>query len=128
TCQVPGTDGGAIFGTGDGKDFQEFSKECPAFTAELAALAIRVRANHFGPINKNKIEIVQSCWDLLQEIESAIDELNGCIAVAMYLGPENQPGVADAKCRRWRSGPRRLPCAIVAARTSPTVILHNGKA
>src|SRR5215813_5694121 len=83
TCQVPGTDGGAIFGTGDGKDFQEFSKECPAFTAELAALAIRVRANHFGPINKNKIEIVQSCWDLLQEIESAIDELNGCIAVAM---------------------------------------------
>ena len=82
TCQFP-ADGGAIFGTGNGKDFQVFSKECPAFTAELAALAIRVRANHFGPINSNTIEIVQSCWDLLQEIESAIDELDGCIAVAM---------------------------------------------
>ena len=63
-------------------DFQQFCKDCPAFTVELAALALRSRANHWGPINRRTVEIREECWTLLQGVETAIDDLNGCIAVA----------------------------------------------
>lgn len=66
---------------GPGLDFQRFSKSCPAFTAELAALALRTRANHFGPINMNTVELKRECWSLLLGIEDAIDLLGGCVAV-----------------------------------------------
>ena len=69
------------FGEGVGKDFQQFSKECPAFTAELAALGLRTRANHWGPINKNTVEILQECYLLLKGVEAAMDDLDGCSAV-----------------------------------------------
>lgn len=69
------------FGAGAGQDFQQFSKNCPAFTAELAALGLRVRANHWGPINRNTVEIREDCWTLLKAVETAIDDLGGCIAV-----------------------------------------------
>jgi hypothetical protein len=63
---------------GPGLDFQRFSKSCPAFTAELA---LRRRANHFGPINTNTVELKRECWSLLLGIEDAIDLLGGCVAV-----------------------------------------------
>ena len=66
---------------GPGLDFQQFSKSCPAFTVELAALALRTRANHWGPINTNTVELKSECWSLLLGIEAAIDELGGCVAV-----------------------------------------------
>ena len=66
---------------GPGLDFQQFSKNCPAFTAELAALALRRRANHFGPINTNKVELRREVWSMLLEIEEAVDLLGGCVAV-----------------------------------------------
>ena len=81
TCHVPGRDGGAIFGTGPGKDFQQFCKDCPAFTVELAALGVRVRADHWGPIKHSTLEIREECWTLLKAVETAIDDLGGCIAV-----------------------------------------------
>jgi hypothetical protein len=80
-CQVPGYDGGAIFGAGAGKDFQQLSKDNPAFTAELAALGLRTTANHWGPINTNKVEILRACWSLLLDVEGAIDNLGGCVAL-----------------------------------------------
>ena len=70
------------FGEGAGYDFQKFSKECPAFTVELAALGLRTRANHWGPINKNTVEILQACYELLRDVETAINDLDGCIAVS----------------------------------------------
>jgi hypothetical protein len=66
---------------GPALEFQRFSKSCPAFTVELAALALRSRANHFGPINNNAVEIRHEAWTLLHGIELAIDELGGCVAV-----------------------------------------------
>jgi hypothetical protein len=80
TCNVPGRDGGAIFGAGVGREFQQFSKDCPAFTVELAALGLRTIANHWGPINVNTVEIRRECWSLMLEIEKAIDRLGGCVA------------------------------------------------
>ncbi len=69
------------FGEGVGKDFQEFSKECPAFTVELAALGLRTRANHWGPINKKTVEILQEVYLLLRGVETAMDDLDGCNTV-----------------------------------------------
>jgi hypothetical protein len=69
------------FGAGVGQDFQQFSKECPAFTVELAALALRTRADHWNPIITDKVELRRECWSLLVGIETAIDDLDGCIAV-----------------------------------------------
>jgi hypothetical protein len=81
TCTVPGSDGGAIVGTGEGRKFQQFNKDCPAFTAELAALAIRTTAQHFGPINTDKVEIRRECWSLLLDVENAVDNLGGCLTL-----------------------------------------------
>lgn len=67
-------------GAGVGKEFQQFSKDCPAFTVELAALGLRTRANHWGPINVNTVEIRRECWSLLLEVDIAIDNLGGCVA------------------------------------------------
>jgi murein DD-endopeptidase MepM/ murein hydrolase activator NlpD len=69
------------FGTGVGMEFQQFSKDYPAFTAELAALALRTRANHWGPIRKNTAELLPDTWKLLTAIENAVDNLGGCANV-----------------------------------------------
>lgn len=68
-------------GAGIGKEFQKFSKECPAFTVELAALGVRTVANHWGPINSNKVELLPECYSLLKAVDTAIDDLGGCVAV-----------------------------------------------
>ena len=83
TCAVPGIDGGAIFGkdTDEGKKFQQFSKNFPAFTVELAALGIRSTAKSWGPIKNDHVPIRQECWSLLGDIEDAIDNLGGCLAL-----------------------------------------------
>jgi hypothetical protein len=78
TCPA---DDWANVGGGPGRDFQQFSKDCPAFTVELAALALRSRANHWAPINARKVQIREECWTLLRGVETAIDDLGGCIAV-----------------------------------------------
>jgi hypothetical protein len=78
TCRA---DDAENFGAGAGKEFQQFSKDCPAFTVELAALALRTRANHWGPINRNTVELLRECWSLLLGVETAIDDLGGCVAV-----------------------------------------------
>lgn len=81
TCHFPEPDGGEIFGAGVGKDFQQLSKDCPSFSAELAALGLRTAARHWGPINVNTVEILQACWSLLLDVERAIDDLGGCVAL-----------------------------------------------
>jgi hypothetical protein len=72
----------ANFGAGVGKEFQRFSKDCPAFTVELAALGLRTVANHWGPIDH--VEIRPECWSLLSDIETAIDQEGGCIALDLW--------------------------------------------
>jgi len=45
------------FGSGDGYDFQQLAKSCPAFAVEMAAVGIRVLYNHWGPIVRQEVEI-----------------------------------------------------------------------
>jgi hypothetical protein len=61
------------FGSGKSKEFQRLSKECPAFAAEFAALALRHRRDHWGPIIRKEVQIRQECDALLNEVQAAVD-------------------------------------------------------
>jgi hypothetical protein len=61
------------WGTGDGCDFQELTKVCPAFAVEYAALLLRKRRRHWGPINKKTVELRQECDELFQAVRAHID-------------------------------------------------------
>jgi hypothetical protein len=68
------------WGTGDGRDFQELTKACPAFAVEYAALLLRKRRKHWGPINKKTAELRQECADLFNSVCIHIDS-NGITEV-----------------------------------------------
>jgi len=70
----------ANWGAGDGHDFQELTKECPAFAVEYAALLLRKRRRHWGPINTKTAELRQECDDLFKSVCAYIDD-NGITEV-----------------------------------------------
>ncbi len=61
------------FGSGDGKEFQRLSKECPAFAAEFAAVALRHIRKHWGPISRKQAQVRPECDALLSQVQAAID-------------------------------------------------------
>jgi hypothetical protein len=61
------------FGHGDGKEFQRLCKECPAFAAEFAAVALRHLRKHWGPINRKEAQVRPECDALLRQVQAAID-------------------------------------------------------
>jgi hypothetical protein len=66
------------FGTGDGKEFQRLTKECPAFAVEFTAVALRNRRKHWGPINKRTAEILTECDSMLIQVQNAVDNFSLC--------------------------------------------------
>ena len=69
------------FGTGPGRDFQQLTKECPAFAAEFAAVGVRNIRKHWGPINRKEAEIRPEANLLLTQVEQMVDAGNLCAAV-----------------------------------------------
>lgn len=59
-----------VFGTGDGAEFQRFTRACPAFATEYAMVLLRVNRRHFGPINRREAEFFGPCNDMLKEVEA----------------------------------------------------------
>lgn len=60
------------WGSGDGFQFQKLSKECPAFSAEYAAILTRKSGGtkgEYGPLRQKKAELNKDCDDMLQAIE-----------------------------------------------------------
>lgn len=53
--------------------FQKISKECPAMTAEIAALGLREVAGHWGPIINHAAEVRSASKELLLAVEQIID-------------------------------------------------------
>src|SRR6516225_9710705 len=45
------------FGSGEGREFQRLSKECPAFAVEFAAVGLRHIRKHWGPIRTRAAEV-----------------------------------------------------------------------
>ena len=66
-------------GSGEGLVYQKLNKSCPAFAAEYAMLMLRVRRNHYGPINRKEVEVKPVCSSMLKSIEIMIDnDSNAC--------------------------------------------------
>ena len=61
------------FGSGKGKEFQRLCKECPAFAAEFAAVALRHIRKHWGPIIRQQAQVRPECDALLRKVQAAID-------------------------------------------------------
>lgn len=70
------------FGTGNGKDFQRLTKECPAFAAEFAAVGLRNIRKHWGPIIRKEAEIRPEANLMLTQVEHAVGTSNLCPAIA----------------------------------------------
>ena len=66
------------FGSGQGKEFQRLSKECPVFAVEFAAIGLRNIRTHWGPVNRREVEILPECDTLLKQIQDVIDAYNLC--------------------------------------------------
>lgn len=66
----------SILGTGEGAAYQRLNKECPAFAAEYAMVMLRVLRAHYGPINRKEAEVISSCNNMLDQVESVV-EANG---------------------------------------------------
>lgn len=65
-------------GSGVAAEFQKLSKECPAFTVEFTAMALRHVARHWNPVihvgNSEKgLQLKKECHDLLLKIERYVD-------------------------------------------------------
>lgn len=63
----------ASVGTGDGFEFQELAKSCPAFAAEYAMLNLRVLRKHYGPINRKEAELNASCNQMLDQVQDYVE-------------------------------------------------------
>jgi hypothetical protein len=61
------------FGTGDDEKFQRLSKVCPAFAAEFAAIGLRHIRRHWGPINRQQVEIRPECDAMLRQVQGFVD-------------------------------------------------------
>jgi len=61
------------WGAGDGADFQDLTKKCPAFAVEYAALAVRKTRQLWGPINAKTLELKQEADDLFRSVSNFVD-------------------------------------------------------
>jgi hypothetical protein len=61
-------------GAGTGAQFQALMKNCPAFACEYTALALRHDRQHWGPINKRKVELRSEADDLFKTVCRYVDD------------------------------------------------------
>ncbi len=67
----------ANWGAGEGRDFQELEKACPAFAAEYAAVMLRVSGGatgHYGPLRRKEAEVRAVCDEMLREVQELVHE------------------------------------------------------
>ncbi len=62
------------YGTGDGKDFQKLSKECPFFAIEFAGVGLRNIRKHWGPINRHAAEVKLDADSMFKEVQKLVDQ------------------------------------------------------
>jgi hypothetical protein len=63
------------YGTGSGCQHQDMSKNQPAYAAEVCAITLRHRRNHYGPVNRNEVELRHDADDMLREVQACIDRV-----------------------------------------------------
>lgn len=63
------------WGTGKGFDWQKFTKDCPAFATEYAAILLRVHGGtggEFGPLRNKSAELNASCNTMLRNVQELV--------------------------------------------------------
>lgn len=65
------------FGAGDGREFQQLSKDCPAFAAEFTAVALRHIRTHWGPITRRAAQVRPECDEMLRAVQEVVDTTPG---------------------------------------------------
>jgi uncharacterized protein (TIGR02594 family) len=58
------------YGNGaQGTQYQWLAKFCPAFAVAMSAVGLRVRRDHWGPINRYEVELKKSADQLLRDVQ-----------------------------------------------------------
>jgi len=68
--QGTGTTISPAVGSGDGADFQQFTKKCPGFATEYVMVNMRLNRSHYGPLNSRSAEFENTCLAMFRAIES----------------------------------------------------------
>jgi hypothetical protein len=63
-----------VYGSGDGARYQFLSKYAPAFHAFVTALGMRSLRQHWGPINRNEVELRAEADELLNEVQRVVNK------------------------------------------------------
>jgi hypothetical protein len=61
------------YGSGRGAEFQKLCKNAPAFAVESAALTLRNRADHYGPIKRHETELKAEADRMLRAVQSYLE-------------------------------------------------------
>lgn len=78
----------ASYGSGDGKKYQDMSKSCPPFHAEVTAVGLRRLRQHWGPINRYEVEVVPEADEMFKAVQDYVETWGEPIP------PEPAPDVA----------------------------------
>jgi len=62
-------------GTGQGAAYQFLAKYSPAFAVMVAAIGLRTRRQHWGPINRREVELTEEADDFLKTVEMMVRDL-----------------------------------------------------
>lgn len=68
------------YGNGGGAQYQFLSKYAPAFHAFVTAIGMRYLRQHWGPINRNEVELRSEANDMLLEVQNYLSEGSAEIA------------------------------------------------
>lgn len=79
------------YGSGNGKKHQDMSKSCPPYHAEMTAVGLRKRRQHWGPINRYEVEIKTDADIMFQEVQDYVDTMDATEP------PVPVPGVAAVR-------------------------------
>jgi hypothetical protein len=66
------------FGSGDGRAFQQLSKENPAFATEFAAIGLRHNCAHWGPVDRREAQVRIEADRMFLRVQNLVDTNNLC--------------------------------------------------
>lgn len=64
----------SCYGTGAGARYQWLARFCPLYACATTALGLRLRRQHWGPINRREAEVRQAALDLLYEVQLLVSK------------------------------------------------------
>jgi hypothetical protein len=62
----------SCYGGGAGYDYQMLAKMCPSAAVEITAIGLRNRRQHWGPINRDEVELLPEAAELFDKIQDLI--------------------------------------------------------